>query len=159
MKSKLFAAILLTLAGVVYAQQPAAKTSAEPKPAESGMTAINRAALPPLDVEVVTGDSHRTVHPGSNVTKVEIPKSNAKTAEFTAKIEAPRNAAELERVPAAAAHPSLGSFDGSYPLLAQQMQVQGSVVLQALIGVDGVIQNLRVLSGERLSLRVVKPDA
>ena len=35
----------------------------------------------------------------------------------------------------------------SYPLLAQHMNVQGSVVLQALIGADGVIQNLHVLSG------------
>ena len=35
----------------------------------------------------------------------------------------------------------------SYPLLARQMKVQGSVILQALVGKDGVIQNLRVVSG------------
>jgi len=35
----------------------------------------------------------------------------------------------------------------SYPLLAQHMNVQGSVVLQAIIGADGIIQNLHVLSG------------
>ena len=35
----------------------------------------------------------------------------------------------------------------SYPLLAQHMNVQGSVVLQAIIGADGSIQNLHVLSG------------
>jgi periplasmic protein TonB len=35
----------------------------------------------------------------------------------------------------------------SYPLLARQMKVQGSVILQALVGRDGVIQNLRVMSG------------
>ena len=34
-----------------------------------------------------------------------------------------------------------------YPLLARQMKVQGSVILQALIGRDGLIQDLRVLSG------------
>jgi protein TonB len=34
-----------------------------------------------------------------------------------------------------------------YPLLARQMKVQGSVILQALIGKDGVIQDLRVVSG------------
>jgi protein TonB len=35
----------------------------------------------------------------------------------------------------------------SYPMLAKQMKVQGSVVLQALIGREGGIQDLRVLSG------------
>ncbi len=34
-----------------------------------------------------------------------------------------------------------------YPLLARQMKVQGSVILQALIGKDGMIQNLQILSG------------
>ena len=34
-----------------------------------------------------------------------------------------------------------------YPLLARQMKVQGSVVLQALIGKDGIIQDLHVVSG------------
>jgi protein TonB len=38
----------------------------------------------------------------------------------------------------------------SYPLLARQMKVQGSVILQALIGKDGIIQNLRVVSGPRI---------
>jgi periplasmic protein TonB len=38
----------------------------------------------------------------------------------------------------------------NYPLLARQMKVQGSVILQALIGRDGTIQNLRVLSGPRI---------
>ena len=35
----------------------------------------------------------------------------------------------------------------SYPLLAKQMKVQGAVVLEALIGRDGNIQDLHVLSG------------
>jgi protein TonB len=34
-----------------------------------------------------------------------------------------------------------------YPLMARQMKVQGSVILQAMIGRDGLIQDLRVLSG------------
>jgi len=34
-----------------------------------------------------------------------------------------------------------------YPLLARQMKVQGAVLLSALIGKDGGIQNLQVLSG------------
>ena len=39
------------------------------------------------------------------------------------------------------------SVKPDYPMLARQMRVQGSVVLQALIGRDGLIQNLRILSG------------
>jgi periplasmic protein TonB len=35
----------------------------------------------------------------------------------------------------------------SYPALAKQARIQGSVVLQATIGKDGSIQNLHVLSG------------
>jgi protein TonB len=35
----------------------------------------------------------------------------------------------------------------SYPPLARQARIQGSVVLAALIGKDGTIQNLKVVSG------------
>jgi TonB family protein len=123
---------------------PVPKNSA--KPAESGVVA-KRAVLPPLDVEVIAGDAHRTVHPGSNAMKVEVvnPGSASKAPESSARLAAPTNAAELEHMNTAS--PAQGSFDGSYPLLAQQMRVQGSVVLQALIGADGIIENLRVLSG------------
>jgi len=34
-----------------------------------------------------------------------------------------------------------------YPMLARQMKVQGSVILQALISRDGAIQDLHVMSG------------
>ena len=38
----------------------------------------NRAALPPLQVEVVVGDEHRTLRPGSNSVKVDLrPRSPA----------------------------------------------------------------------------------
>jgi protein TonB len=37
-----------------------------------------------------------------------------------------------------------------YPLLARQMKVQGSVILRALIGKDGMIQDLHVISGPRI---------
>jgi len=35
----------------------------------------------------------------------------------------------------------------TYPPLARQARIQGTVVLQAVIGKDGTIQNLRVVSG------------
>ena len=39
------------------------------------------------------------------------------------------------------------SVEPDYPLLAKQMKVEGAVVLNALIGRDGNIQKLQVLSG------------
>jgi periplasmic protein TonB len=39
------------------------------------------------------------------------------------------------------------SVSPSYPLLARQMKVQGSVILNAVIGRDGLIQDLHVVSG------------
>jgi TonB family protein len=124
-----------------------AKNSSETtqvKASSSTVVSSNRTAAP-LDVEVVAGDSHRTVHPGNVATKVELTNPGSKTPKYTAQLAAPTNAAELERVNSL--QPTLGSGDGSYPLLAQQMKVQGSVVLQAFIGADGVIENLRVVSG------------
>ncbi len=37
-----------------------------------------------------------------------------------------------------------------YPILAQQARIQGTVVLQAVIGKDGTVQDLRVVSGHPL---------
>jgi protein TonB len=116
---------------------PAPAATAESAPAESGVVAT-RTVLPPLDVEVVAGDKHSTMRPGSNATKLEITNSGSLLKSAPAAAPA-TNAAERESI-AAAATPN-------YPLLAQHMNVQGSVVLQALIGADGAVQNLRVLNG------------
>jgi len=115
----------------------AAAASAEPSAEKKTAAApvVNRTVLPPLDVEVVAGDAHSKVHPGSNATKVEITNQ----ASARAAMDAATNAAERERI--AEAVPQ------TYPLLAQHMNVQGSVILQALISAEGVVQNLRVLSG------------
>jgi protein TonB len=123
-------------------QISAARTPSEPQPVDAPPIAATRTVLPPLDVEVIAGDSHKTVRPGSNSTKLEItrPGSSAPAAS-AATLAAATDAAERERMAPDAAHPQ------NYPLLAQQMRVQGSVVLQALIGTDGVIQNLHVLTG------------
>lgn len=120
---------------------PASKTSAEPKPADAPVVATNRTVLPPLDVEVVAGDAHSKIHPGSNAAKVEITHPGmAAPAQPTTALSAPTNAAEREPM-------FTGTAQASYPLLAQHMNVQGSVVLQALISADGVVQHLHVLSG------------
>ncbi|MGA7402847.1 MAG: TonB family protein [Candidatus Sulfotelmatobacter sp.] len=137
------------VAPAVPKSRPAAKTStasvvAAPTPnqtlnSETPAIVTKRAVLPPLDVEVIAGDTHSTVHPGSNIAKVEIPgASNRLPAAATSVIGQPTNAADRER---------LSSTDLTYPLLGQHTRVQGSVVLQAVVGADGTIQNLRVLSG------------
>jgi protein TonB len=116
--------------------------SAPAKPADAPAVVSNRTVLPPLDVEVVAGDSHHKVHPGSNSKKLEITNPAASVARQAAPapVAAPAtNAAERQRLAEA--------IPPSYPPLAQHMNVQGSVVLQALIAADGSIQNLRVMSG------------
>jgi len=125
--------------------KPTESKTTESKPAqapapESSAVTTKRTVLPPLDVEVIAGDNHRKVHPGSNATKVDLNNPTAKT------IAPATNAAENERISTTIQTPQ-GSYETSYPLLAQRMNVKGSVVLQALIGADGIIQNMRVLSG------------
>jgi TonB family protein len=99
---------------------------------------VSRTVLPPLDVEVVAGDTHRTVHPGSNVAKVEISGDSNRVS---------TNAARRERLSSAAIPELRQTIDSNLPLLGQHTNVQGSVVLQAVVGADGNIETLRVLSG------------
>jgi TonB family protein len=119
-------------------QIPASKVSVEQQPVDAPV-AVKRTVLPPLDVEVVAGDKHSRVRPGSRITRVEIPNTPSISTDSAAELAT--NAVEKESI---AVQPAQSS---SYPLLAQHMNVQGSVILQALIGPDGVIENLRVLSG------------
>jgi TonB family protein len=116
----------------VTRQGPATGTTAAPD-ADAPAVTLNRTVLPPLDIEVIAGTTHRKLHPGSNLTKLEI--TNPAMAQ-----SAPPATNASEREPIADAQPA-------YPLLAQHMNVQGAVILQALIGADGVVENLRVLSG------------
>jgi len=126
-----------------------AKSAPEVKPAETTVSAT-RTVLPPLDVEVIAGDSHRAVRPGSNATKVEITNPKSGLSITTGTTNAAERAHLATNIPAnipATVPASQGPYEANYPALAQHMNVEGSVVLQALIGADGVIQNLRVLSG------------
>lgn len=127
-------------------------------PAEDPPPAVvtNRTVLAPLEIEVVAGDVHRTVQPGTNSVRVELqpgspPQSvaappNLATAADTA-AGVTNNAAERIQMSADTSEVVSRSVRPDYPMLARQMKVQGSVILQALIGRDGMIQDLRVLSG------------
>jgi TonB family protein len=116
-----------------------------------------RAVLPPLEVEVVAGDEHRTVPTASGSVKVDLQGR----APFTSDQQAPRpsgpvtsnvggampSATGRVRITPSAAEIVSRPVEPTYPLLAKQMKVQGAVVLQALIGRDGNIQALQVVSG------------
>ncbi|MGA8500644.1 MAG: energy transducer TonB [Candidatus Sulfotelmatobacter sp.] len=117
-----------------------------------------RTALPPLEVEVVAGDSHQTLRPGSSSVRVDLqpgasPQAVAEPG-AASKIETAANlttsASERVRMSTDATDIVAHPVRPSYPLLARQMKVQGSVILQALIGRDGIIQNLRVVSGPHI---------
>lgn len=141
---------------------PAAEAP-EPPPA----VVSNRTALPPLNVEVVAGDHHRTIRPGTNSIRVDLqPGANPQSLhqpaiEVPSPVTAPTDAAETaanlssnaaERVQMSADTQEAVSLPvkPGYPLLARQMKVQGSVILRALIGKEGEIQDLHVVSGPRI---------
>lgn len=113
-----------------------------------------RTVLPPLEVEVVAGDVHRTFQPPSNEVNIDLqpdradqqtadePWGTAETAENIA-----TNASERVEMSGETSDAVSRSVTPSYPLLARQMKVEGSVILMAMISRDGTIQELRVLSG------------
>lgn len=136
----------------VAAEKPPADNATGSEPTSIGATATTtRTVLPPLEVEVVAGDSHRTIRPGNNSLRVDLqPGSPARAdapggAETAANVTS--NAAERVQISAGSVDIVSRPVKPDYPLLARQMKVQGSVILQALISKDGTIQDLRVVSG------------
>ena len=106
----------------------------------------------------MAGDERRTIQPGTNSVRVDLqprtpiipsqaslspaPLSQSSSpaagvAEASGRVHLSPGAAEIISRP----------VEPNYPLLAKQMKVQGAVVLEALIGRDGNIQDLHVLSG------------
>lgn len=125
----------------------AQSTAAAPAAA---LTSSSRTELPPLEVEVVAGNSRRQLHSDGNSLRVDLqpavsqpttPVADSNAANMTT------NAAENLRISAEAADVVSQPVRPGYPVLARQMKVQGSVILEALIGRDGLIQNLHVLTG------------
>jgi periplasmic protein TonB len=114
-----------------------------------------RTVLPPLEVEVVAGDAHRTLRPGSNAVHVDL--QHAPTGQDSSPVTGDLTGSSARATTPAAGRTNIATVSAAsivtrsvqpdYPTLARQMRVQGSVILQALIGRDGLIQDLRVLSG------------
>jgi TonB family protein len=133
-----------------------AKPTAPPSPSGPAAATAARTVLPPLEVEVVAGDTHRTIRPGSSSVRVDLQPGtppqpvtdSASDAQTAASVTS--NAAEHVQMSADASEIVSKPVRPNYPLLARQMKVQGSVILQALIGKDGIIQNLRVVSGPHI---------
>jgi TonB family protein len=133
---------------------PPVTSSVQGNPAATpARVGTSRAVLPPLEVEVVAGDEHRPVQGGSNSVKVDLQPGTSASPTQAASGEKP---SASTGVVAAAGRVRLSpnatgivsrSVEPDYPLLAKQMKVEGAVVLNALIGRDGNIQKLQVLSG------------
>jgi TonB family protein len=131
------------------------RAATEPQIAQEAGPAVTtvRTVLPPLDVEVIAGDSHRNLRPANNSVKVDLQRgapSRARASAPAAIEPEPAQvvkAAERVEVSANAADLVTHSVTPGYPTLARQMKVQGSVIMLAVIGRDGLIQELRLVSG------------
>ncbi len=146
----------------VTATAPTAGAPATPtherKPAKSAETAAvqapfiattERAALPPLQVEVVAGNRHINVPAKSNAIHLDVDSGATSTAS-SAPAPTPNamvNAGDRVQLSPQTAQSVTVSVPPDYPLLARQMKVQGAVSLQALISREGTIQELQILSG------------
>jgi len=108
-----------------------------------------RAALPPLQVEVVAGNRHITVPAKSNAIHLDVNSGATSYASGTpaAAPNAPVSAGDRVQLSPQTAQSVSVSVPPDYPLLARQMKVQGAVSLQALISREGTIQELQILSG------------
>ncbi len=115
---------------------------------EPSVVTTKRVVIPPLDVEVVAGDTHRTFHANNGLVIAETPSDSNRVATLTAS-PAPvaTNAGERERLTPVSAPELRQTIDATYPLLGAHARVQGSVVMEAIIGANGTIEGLRVISG------------
>jgi TonB family protein len=133
---------------------PAVSASKEPVVLVASNPAPSHAVLPPLRVEVVAGDNHQPVRPGSPSLRVEmqpgtlIPSAAASPMETVANNGSVSRAGERVQMSADASQQLEGrAVRPEYPLLARQMKVQGEVPLMASIATDGHVEKLQVLGG------------
>jgi TonB family protein len=120
-------------------KQSTAKLDASP--AETTVLAVSRTAVPPLQAEAVQGGKHSTLQPKNYSLDVQI----AKAGEFMwTPSAAPADLATPTTATVLSMQPPAGI---AYPMLSEQSKVQGSVVVEVLVGADGVIQNTKVVSG------------
>jgi len=119
--------------------------------APAAAVVTNRAVLPPLEIEVVSGNEAQQAQPRNNSVGLDMSAgARQTTALATTAGDVVSNASqssERVRLSTDTAQVVTHPVEPNYPMLAKEMKVQGSVVLQALIGKDGKIQDLRTVSG------------
>jgi protein TonB len=131
------------------------KPAKSPAPAAAAVplsATTERAALPPLQVEVVAGNRHISVPAKSNAIHLDVDSGATSSASSASGAPAPAsnppaNAGNRVQLSPQTAQSVTVSVPPDYPLLARQMKVQGAVSLQALISREGTIQELQILSG------------
>ena len=111
-----------------------------------------RVVLAPLEVEVIAhGSRGQTVRTHNDTINLDLQDNHlVPGAEASTSAHAEggvTDASEQFRISPETAKSVSNPVGPTYPLLAKQMKVQGSVVLQARIGKDGDIQDLQVLKG------------
>ncbi|HEY1463953.1 MAG TPA: TonB family protein [Terriglobales bacterium] len=112
----------------------------------------NRAILPPLEIQVIAGNRHQPVQDKNNSVGLDMgsagssePATTPTTSDVVS--NASQSASERVQLSTDTAQVVTHPVEPNYPLLAKEMKVQGSVVLEAMIGKDGKIQDLRTVSG------------
>ena len=137
------------------AASPASKLIRQPSKTSQQATAgppftatTERAALPPLQVEVVAGNRHTQVTSRSSAIRLDMDSGTASPPEQSPPVkQGVVNAADRVQMSPQTQQNLTVSVPPDYPLLARQMKVQGAVVLQALISREGSIQELQIVSG------------
>lgn len=120
----------------------------EPAAGQIPMNATTeRAALPPLQVEVVAGNQHKTVPARSNAIHLDLGSEAPPPASSPSAPETATKVGDRVQLSPQTLETVTRPVAPNYPLLARQAKVQGAVILQALISKDGAIQELQIVSG------------
>ena len=147
-KAKAVADAPVAPAPAAHEKKPAKNEEA---PATPFTATTERAALPPLEIQVVAGNRSVSV-PGKNpAIHVDVGSEATAAGSVTAPPGiGPSTSSGGVQISRQAAQNVTVSVPPDYPLLARQMKVQGAVSLQALIARDGTIQELQILSGPEI---------
>jgi len=131
------------------AERTAAKAADPAAPTAPFTATAERAALPPLQVEVVAGNRRTQIPARSNAIRLDMESGAASPAADPQpeRQEAVVNAPDRVQMSPQTQQNVSVSVPPDYPLLARQMKVQGAVILQALISREGSIQELQIVSG------------
>ncbi|MBI3644690.1 MAG: energy transducer TonB [Acidobacteriales bacterium] len=146
------AALAAAPASAAAANKSERKSAKAPEPTAAGApfaATTERAALPPLQVEVVAGNRRTRVPARNSAIHLDMNSGAASPASEAPAVrqETVVSAADRVQLSPQTAQNVTVSVPPDYPLLARQMKVQGAVILQALISREGAIQELQIVSG------------